>query len=205
MIDYRTDIATTAIGRILWQWRRGYQTDSAEAAAPRMVELVKIAGEVVQDLEDQIQDLIFDRFLAVAVGAQLDQYGSILTEPRRGLSDEDYRAILTTRIKANRSNGTPDEMLEILEGLFGGLDLPIQFIEWFPAAVGFVVFTDGPLPSAAALQRIDLAMQRSAPAGVRVHSIMAAKPKPFAFDEFAGARGFDQGPLATNFTRRWTE
>ena len=73
----------------------------------------------VQEIEDDTWACIEDRMLSTAEGVQLDQYGKVLGQPRDGLADEDYRALLGIRILANRSNGQADVILRVVAGLLG--------------------------------------------------------------------------------------
>lgn len=81
--------------------------------------LITAFAEVAQVIEDDTWACIEDRMLDTAEGAQLDQYGRVLGQPRDGLADEDYRALLGVRILANRSNGQADVILRVVAGLLG--------------------------------------------------------------------------------------
>lgn len=81
--------------------------------------LITAFAEIAQDIEDDTWACIEDRMLDTAEGAQLDQYGKVLGQPRDGLSDDDFRALLGIRILANRSNGQADVILRVVAGLLG--------------------------------------------------------------------------------------
>lgn len=67
----------------------------------------------IQTLGDQLSELASERYLDGAEGIQLDRLGEIVDEPRGGKTDFLYLAYLEARILANRSNGTPDEVLAV--------------------------------------------------------------------------------------------
>lgn len=81
--------------------------------------LLTAFADVAQVIEDDTWACIEDRMLDTAEGAQLDQYGKVLGQPRDGLADDDYRALLGIRILANRSNGQADVILRVVAGLLG--------------------------------------------------------------------------------------
>lgn len=68
-----------------------------------------------QALENAMQDLLTQRTLDNAVGAQLDVIGKIVGQARGGLSDTDYRRYCRARIAANRSNGVPEDLIKVAE------------------------------------------------------------------------------------------
>lgn len=89
------------------------------AGATKLRALITALADAAQDIEDDTWACIEDRMLATAEGAQLDQYGRVLGQPRDGLSDDDFRALLGIRILANRSNGQADVILRVVAGLLG--------------------------------------------------------------------------------------
>lgn len=103
-IERIVDHATRALAFVLSQF-----TD-----ATNIRKLVRIAAGSVQDAEDAAFSLAVDRLLTTAEGAQLDQYGKIVGAPRNGLIDADYSRVLQARIKANRSNGQPDQITGVV-------------------------------------------------------------------------------------------
>jgi hypothetical protein len=67
-----------------------------------------------QELEEVAHDLDTEMRLDNAVGEQLDMIGRIVNLLRGSLSDSEYRTRLRAHIRANRSEGTPDDLLEVL-------------------------------------------------------------------------------------------
>lgn len=103
-IEHILDHAARAVAFVLSQF-----TDS-----PNIRKLVRIAAGSVQDAEDTAFALVADRLLTTAEGAQLDQYGAIVGAARNGLTDAEYSRVLQARIKANRSNGQPDQITGVV-------------------------------------------------------------------------------------------
>jgi hypothetical protein len=79
-----------------------------------------------QELEEVAHDLDTEMRLDNAVGAQLDMIGRIVNLQRGSLSDSDYRTRLRAHIRANRSEGTPDDLLEVLRLMVANNSLSIE-------------------------------------------------------------------------------
>jgi len=95
----------------------------------------------VQDLETALYDLITERTLDNAVGAQLDILGEVIGQGRLGLDDDDYRALLKARVLANRSDGQAETLIGIMVLVYGvGADITLT--EPDPASVRIVVLTE---------------------------------------------------------------
>lgn len=89
-----------------------------------------------QDVENASFELIDERTLDAAVGAQLDGIGEIVGLDRGGLSDEDYRTRLRVQIRINKSDGTIDTLLGIVALLEND---PLELTEYYPAAMEIFV------------------------------------------------------------------
>lgn len=68
----------------------------------------------VQELEGIFFEIELELRLDNSVGEQLDMIGRIVQRVRGGLDDDAYRTAIRARIRSNRSNGTPDDILEVL-------------------------------------------------------------------------------------------
>lgn len=97
----------------------------------------------VQDVENLLTDILVNSEINEAEGRQLDILGDLFGESRKGRGDFDYRLGLKARIAVNTSNGTPDEILEILTILTGSPDVSI--FEHYPSefAVAATVTRNG--------------------------------------------------------------
>jgi len=105
MLIQRTDIAEHAVGLLLAQWRD----------KPRIAAFARALGRAAQLLHDDLFDLLVSRDLDIGVGPVLDWFGAIVGEERGGLDDADYRRFIRARILANRSSGTTDEVIAVLQ------------------------------------------------------------------------------------------
>jgi len=138
----------------------------------------------VEVLADAVRD---ERWIATAIGQQLDGCGYIVGEPRQGRNDDEYRASILFRVFVNTSNATPEDLLHGLKYLTDPDD--IQYIEQFPATA--MLFTDG----ASIPVNIQSAIQGLSPAGISDVPIMVsfAHKSPFRF-----SRESEPGELFVN-------
>lgn len=103
---------------------------------PRAAALARVLGREAQRWEDLLHAVQTSTALDVAEGVHLDQWGDLVDEPRGPLSDAQYRPFIRARILANRCNGTPDELIEILKLVAA----PYSVIQWVPLLpAGFVL------------------------------------------------------------------
>jgi len=93
---------------------------------PRMAAWLTSYLDQVQEIENALWDVLIARGIDQATDAQLDILGAIVNQPRRGLTDDDYRTFIRARIAVNRSNGRPDDLIEILQLIT--IDLPESII-----------------------------------------------------------------------------
>ena len=94
----------------------------------------------LDSVETTLDDLLLKRWLALAVGTQLDRLGVILGQPRYGRNDEAYRAALYFQIFINTSKADPEAIIKATRVLSAGTFL--RYWENYPA--GYQIFTDGP-------------------------------------------------------------
>lgn len=127
----------------------------------------------IQDLERVFFDLLENRWIDTATGAQLDGLGAIVGEPRQGRNDEDYRLAIRARVLINKSSGTVPELLAILSLLLPGG--AFQLIEYFPAA--FVVEL---------LNSLDLVIISGAHTGANDASILTDSSQAWGVDALVG-------------------
>lgn len=96
----------------------------------------------VQAVEDALWQLLVERSVDSAVGAQLDVLGAIVGQPREGRNDETYRLWIRARNQVLRSSGTTTDVLGILRQIVPpGVEASLE--EHYPAA--FVVRLHGPI------------------------------------------------------------
>lgn len=101
--------------------------------------LAKLAGFNVQleEVEIVIQQMLNERSIDTAIGAQLDIVGRIVNEGRQGRIDPEYRAAIKQRV-ALRFSGTPEDIIEIVLALYGGTF--VEFHNTYPGK--FHITTD---------------------------------------------------------------
>lgn len=114
--------------------------------SPLLQTMVAVLMGQVQDAEGVAWQLLTERSLDYAVGNQLDGLGLIVGEPRNGRDDDQYRVALRVRIAVNKSNGKPEELLNILSLLFGTVDAWLR--EYYPAAVAIELRNPAVSPNA---------------------------------------------------------
>jgi hypothetical protein len=66
-----------------------------------------------RDLENALQQLLTQRFVSNAVGAQLDVLGEIVGQERAGMTDTLYRRYINAKILANKSDGFTETLISI--------------------------------------------------------------------------------------------
>ncbi len=77
--------------------------------------LLRALAAPFQDMEDTLQQLLTERAVNTAIGAQLDAVGKLVGRARNGLDDDTYRRYIRAQIQSNRSEGLVEEMLLITE------------------------------------------------------------------------------------------
>lgn len=83
----------------------------------------------VQDLEDAAYAVIIGRWLTNAVGVQLDTIGRIVDEGRQDRDDDLYRQVLRVKIRALRTKGHTDDVLDVMALTL----LDYTYLESYPA------------------------------------------------------------------------
>lgn len=164
-----TNHVAQAIDRLLQQYK----------GQPRIEAILTAFVEQIQEAENAIYSLDAGRQLSSAVGAQLDELGTLLNYERGGLSDAVYLIFLRGVIARNFSDGT---LTAIREELVLLLDAEETLIfENFPAEFS-AQFSDSSRDSTlfATIARF---VQECAGAGIRFGSLteFAASGDAFAF------------------------
>lgn len=144
-----------------------------------------------QALEDTLQDMLLNRAVDTAVGAQLDIIGKLVGQARGGQLDDVYRRYIRARIKTSRSKGIVEDLIRIATLVIDDLDARIWVDQQGIAGVNIVVQDAGidEDTAAATISFLRLAIA----AGVRV--ILESSPSPpdetFTFDD--EGPGLDDG------------
>lgn len=109
MLQEILDYAERAKARILSQYRE----------KPKLVALVMTLAAAVQEVEAALFDVIEQTAVGTAVGSWLDQLGNIVGEERGGVGDVLYRRYINARIAANGSEGTLENIIDVIEAWYG--------------------------------------------------------------------------------------
>lgn len=80
--------------------------------AEQFQKFLKILIAPFQEIEYELQRLMYLRSITLADGAQLDKIGGDLEQPRGGLTDANYRDALRLRIRRNVHNASPNQIIE---------------------------------------------------------------------------------------------
>lgn len=153
--------------------------------------LVSAVCRPVQSLWDTMQQVLLQRALNTAIGAQLDVIGKIVGRPRDGLDDDTYRRYCRATIAAHRSKGTVDELISIAELVVFDPDLLTVVLPYSPAAV-IVQLTDIGVTDALA-NVVYLFLRQAAAAGVALVLQYGNTNPVFRLDQ---SPSLDQGHLA---------
>lgn len=185
MVPDLSSMLSRALGRLLWQWRN-LPTDT------NMQRLVSVSVGQLEPLADALVALVEERTIDTAVGAQLDQWGTVLALPRDGRTDDAYRIALRARLAVYMSNGTPENLITITRLLVG--DVVVELLER-PFASVYIQWEAGTPTPDDERPTVQAQLQASAPAGVEVVAVEAV-PGFFGFESDPLALGFDEGELA---------
>ena len=168
------------------------------AGLPNLAAWITAFGAQLNDVDQFFGQLFTELNIENATGAQLDGLGNILGQSRNGLSDTAYQTLLQARIVSYRSQGTVENLIQILLSLAAAQS--VQVIEAQPAAISVVVAGEG----TPALTNSDIvtAVYQAKPAGVLLTLNAATELPIFQFDapNSANSAGFDQGHIAGPYT-----
>lgn len=158
--------------------------------------LVRALMTQVQELENALWDLLTKRAIDTAVGAQLDVIGKIIGQPRGTFDEVSYRTFIRGRALVNRSSGTTDQMVELVNTLLpAGATLAVK--EYFPAAFQIEVTSSVPDWFGNALAAMVLEAKAL---GVAPHVVWFNGPAVFRFaipgDITPSPHGFGNGVFA---------
>lgn len=137
----------------------------------------------VQELETAMQEVLNDRWIDVAVGAQLDGLGQIVGRSRDGNSDVTYRNLIRAQVEINKGAGIVQDVVSVLELLLPSAT--IELIQEYPATFSVYLLQDIILESTAALVSGALGDVRAAGVRALLHYHIATPQ--FAFDGSGGA------------------
>jgi hypothetical protein len=179
-LTQQSNLSEQAIANLVEQFRQ----------STKLQQLIAVYVRQLQDLEDSAFSILNETNISNAVGAQLDNIGSIIGEGRFGRSDADYRLAIKARIILNISSGQIESIIAILRALLG--TVTVQITEYFPAR--FIASVITPIViDPEGLVVIKNAVRSAKPAGVFCE-VGFQTANPFTFDI---GPGFDLGEYAT--------
>lgn len=166
------DHTDRAIANLLFQFK---ESDNIKS-------LVSVFTDELQLVEAEAIKILTLRILEIATGQQLDNIGEILKTPRRNANDEEYRIVLKIRNIRQTSEGTTEDILDILR-LFTG-DSEVNLYRGLKYFVDITYFGD------CNTRARDVATIQSFFPVVTSLRIVLTSGIPFGFLGDAGAEGF---------------
>ncbi len=148
--------------------------------AARLKGLVRSLVAPLQAIADAIDSLSEGIHIDAVSGNLLDILGRLVGQSRSGMNDDDFKTWLRIRIKLNRCNGTPEELLNILRLLLGET-YSVTLIEYQPNDIVIVFFDAFKISSETVFSLI----KKASPLGLRHHFIDANRENPFQLDNSA--------------------
>lgn len=153
--------------------------------------LLKAVSSPIQALEDLMYGLALAGSIDSATDRELDVFGVLVGEYRRGLNDDEYRRILKTKARAARSDGTREEIIGLFESLFEGRG-SVSVPDRYPATVEFILSTDDDV-SLAYRRRAARVLREALPLGVGARFTITTSAGGFVFG------GVDVGDATGSF------
>jgi len=186
-----TDVAGTLAGNMA----------SALAEKPRWAALLAAFGAQGQDVENALWQLLTETPLWAATGATLDAYGTMIQEPRSGLSDDVYRAVLWGFFAAYASQGSIDDILGVTSAVAQTFLTTIKYFQGTLASYSLQFEQALPItPGSDYARRIRRAIVSATALGVGVGSIVPYTAPAFGLGAPDGSHadyigGLDIGQL----------
>ncbi len=115
MIPIKIDPISKGLGRSIYDLKK-----------EDFEKILKVFLKKVQEIEDVNFQILNERSIFTAIGAQLDVIGILLVVPREGLEDEPYRKKLLLKIATNSADGTPNSMIDIIKTYSEGSSVEIR-------------------------------------------------------------------------------
>lgn len=82
-------------------------------AQTNIEKLIAVLTGSAQDIENALQQLLVNRTIDNAVGAQEDIIGKLVGQLRLGLDDNTYRNYLRAKVKSNHSQGHFEDLISV--------------------------------------------------------------------------------------------
>lgn len=154
--------------------------------------LIKAFTDELNLIENEYYNLLINRSLDTATGAQLDGIGEILGLPRNGLSDDDYRLALKGQIQINKSTATAEELIQLASQLTNATR--VQYLDLFPAKCILTIM------GGTKVGQVQPILKSIAAGGVDVYVYKSEDAFAFGFGDTTGATGPENDPYAIGFS-----
>jgi hypothetical protein len=151
-----TDHDARAKARLLQQYK----------GKPNLEDFLDALNAQTQDYEDAVHPMLELLDIDTMVDDQLDKIGEIVTEPRNGASDANYRIAIRGKIAVMVGSGTPDEIIALFERITSSTNMFFWEDEDVPATFG--IWGDAASYPASTLDQLD----NAAPAAVQVSTLV---------------------------------
>ena len=187
-----TDVAGTLAGNIA----------SVLAEKPRWAALLAAFGAQGQGVEDALWQLLTETPLWAATGATLDAYGTLIGQPRLGLSDDIYRAVLWGFFAASASQGSIDDVVQVTSAVAQAFLTTVKYFQGTLASYSLQFEQALPItPGSDYARRIRQAIVTATCAGVGVGTIAPYTTPAFGLGATDGSHasyigGLDIGHLS---------
>lgn len=185
MLTEITDFAARARAKMLAQYR-----DKLKLAA-----FVGELAERAQDLEAAFFDVLEQTSVGTAIGVWLDRLGAVVGEERGGEGDTLFRRYVLARVKANRSDGTLEDVIAVITAWYGSAFPSLILTE--PGRANLLVELSSPAVTSTQVARLVRLLKdtRSAAVGLQLLWQPQADADTFTFSSSASlesdsARGF---------------
>lgn len=150
---------------------------------------IEIAGDMIQDVEDQVPLLIEQSNILTATGVHLERFNNLLSVEKITTEQEVNRALLLAKVVANRSTGVINDVYNIVSIL--GDTTPLTS-DYYPATF-LLQSTQSKMPSINPDLLLKIIRSASTPINLEVSLV---PDEPFGFDDDSTALGFSLGGLS---------
>lgn len=155
-----------------------------------------------QGIENALAQLLTQRTLDTAAGANLDVIGAIVGQPRNGLVDDDYRRYVRARIATNNSNGTTNNLIHIVKLILNITATGKIFVRAVQNATFILEVRDRAVTEAESRAMHDMLCAATS-AGIRIVIVYSRQALAGVF-RFNSGPGFNNGHLARGIDRNST-
>ena len=137
---------------------------------PRIAAMLRAMLRRVQEIEDTTWEVLETYTIEGADTARLDVLGKIVGQPRFWGDDDIYRAVIRGKIRANRSRGLTDDLIDVVQ-LTLASTVTVGMRHLSPATL--LLWINGTV-DAAHQTALEFLLPKARPAGVQMHVFTTA-------------------------------